>query len=79
MEEYPLINLIEQFLQGTISPEDNQKLQHLIATDTDQPTAGPRTAKLLAAHSCFHGRPFGGCLRRLVRSLNLLPYQATKR
>lgn len=35
MEEYRLNDLIDQFLLGTISPEDHQKLQQLIASDPE--------------------------------------------
>lgn len=33
MEEFLLNDLIDQFLQGTISPEDHQKLQQLMTSD----------------------------------------------
>lgn len=35
MEGNLLHNLIDQFLQGKISPSDNQKLQHLISSDPE--------------------------------------------
>jgi hypothetical protein len=35
MEEYSINDLIDQFLLGKIRPEDNQKLQQLIASDPE--------------------------------------------
>ena len=40
MEEYPLADLIDQYLQGEISAEDDQKLQKLVASD-------PEAAKMM--------------------------------
>lgn len=40
MEEYPLADLIDQYLQGEISADDDQKLQKLVASD-------PEAAKMM--------------------------------